>query len=375
MSTKINVRSPYFVTVQDSNLAAVEFDLRIWNGDITSGRPSTATYSFTKNTVGTNDYIMFEIADYVRDYIETEYADYATNAVWVEWSYQMYSDIARTTTIGSQVTADEVIALDGYGYFEDGINPELRRDILQSNTDIYYQDGNDIVFPVFVEDISTVELNLQSGTPVKWEDVSDFWEDNYSTWDAGNIDIAISDSNDSNFKVKYIKITNSDDLTDGQTVIIDSGLSSELTLTLHKICEPKHTPYRVVFYNKFGAMQELTFFKRSNKQINVSSDGYKRNIIAYSSGATYNTSKHQLKSFNVNGKEKITLNTGFLPENFNDVIRQLLLSEEVWIIEGSDVLPVKPISNSLDFKTSINDKVINYTLDFEYAFDKINSIR
>ena len=109
--------------------------------------------------------------------------------------------------------------------------------------------------------------------------------------------------------------------------------------------------------------------------INVSSDGYKRNIIAYSSGATYNTSKHQLKSFNVNGKEKITLNTGFLPENFNDVIRQLLLSEEVWIIEGSDVLPVKPISNSLDFKTSINDKVINYTLDFEYAFDKINSIR
>lgn len=53
----------------------------------------------------------------------------------------------------------------------------------------------------------------------------------------------------------------------------------------------------------------------------------------------------------------------------------MLLSEEVWINAGNKVLPVRPITNSLTYKTSVNDKLINYTLQFEYAFDKINNIR
>ena len=35
---------------------------------------------------------------------------------------------------------------------------------------------------------------------------------------------------------------------------------------------------------------------------------------------------------------------------------------------------VIPITKGLAFKTSLNDKLINYTVEFEFAFTKINSV-
>jgi hypothetical protein len=57
------------------------------------------------------------------------------------------------------------------------------------------------------------------------------------------------------------------------------------------------------------------------------------------------------------------------------VFRQLLLSDKVWIEINSQTLPVNIASSSLQFKTQLNDKLINYTIDVDYAFDKINNIR
>ena len=76
-----------------------------------------------------------------------------------------------------------------------------------------------------------------------------------------------------------------------------------------------------------------------------------------------------------NGKESITINTGFYPENHNEIVRQELLSEQVWVDDLSNVLPINLKSNTLQFKKSVNDKLISYTLQFDYAFDKINNIQ
>jgi len=60
-------------------------------------------------------------------------------------------------------------------------------------------------------------------------------------------------------------------------------------------------------------------------------------------------------------------------------MKQLLLSEQVWMTKTIDtrptILPVNVKTQSLQYKTSVNDKLINYTIDFDYAFDKINNIR
>ena len=376
MAVKINVRSPYFIKAQNASLKAIELNLYIWDG-VEGSTPASAQYSFVKNTIGSNDYIAFEIADYVRDYIVTEYNQYATNAVWVQWDYQMFDNVSRApgTEIGTAVTSSAFLAVDGYGFFEDGAMPSLSNDLLQDNLDIYYNDGSDIVFALYDEGASLVQLGDGDVNVVYWEQVEEYWDTYNATWDSGGTEQVIGDSTDSFNKIVYVKITDTANLPDKETVTITLAPSGTKTLNLYKICEPKYTPFNIIFYNKYGAMQNLWFFKRSNKSLNITSDSFKRNTIDFASTPTYNTAEHQVKSFNVNAKESITLNTGFLPEDFNKLITQLLMSEEVWIDNGSQVLPVTPKTSSLEYKTSVNNKLIDYSLEFEYAFDKINNIR
>ena len=56
-------------------------------------------------------------------------------------------------------------------------------------------------------------------------------------------------------------------------------------------------------------------------------------------------------------------------------IEELFLTENVWIRYENKTLPIIPKTKSLAFKTSLNDKLINYTIEFEFAFTKINSVR
>ena len=74
-------------------------------------------------------------------------------------------------------------------------------------------------------------------------------------------------------------------------------------------------------------------------------------------------------------KKSITLNTGFLKEEYNETIRQLMQSEDIWITEGTTTLPVAVKDSSFTYKTKLNDKLVNYTVQFDYAFDGINSVR
>ena len=70
------------------------------------------------------------------------------------------------------------------------------------------------------------------------------------------------------------------------------------------------------------------------------------------------------------------MNTGFVTEDHNEVIKQLLVSEFVWIHDRDSVpTPVKTNNLSFQEKTGINDKLINFTLDFEYSHGYIQDIR
>ena len=57
----------------------------------------------------------------------------------------------------------------------------------------------------------------------------------------------------------------------------------------------------------------------------------------------------------------------------------LKVSEQVWMTRLTEteeqVLPLRPRTQSLQFKTRTNDKLVNYTVEFDFAFDKINTIR
>ena len=110
----------------------------------------------------------------------------------------------------------------------------------------------------------------------------------------------------------------------------------------------------------------------TNTTLTTSKENYKSNILV---NGSYDISKHQNRILNKQGKEKLTLNSGFYDEQYNEVFTQLMLSEKVWINIANQTLPIEITSSSFAYKTSLNDKLINYTIEIEYAFNKINNIR
>ena len=80
--------------------------------------------------------------------------------------------------------------------------------------------------------------------------------------------------------------------------------------------------------------------------------------------------------------ESITLSSGYYPEWTNQWFEQLLLSKQVWIYrlleDSSTTLAASPVNvKTSDFKkkTVLNNKLIDYTFEFELSADYINNIR
>ena len=387
MSTIINTRSPFYKKITNASLHTAKLELYIWTGVYADRTAADKKYTLTKEEIGGNNFVTYELSKLIRDYMETEYNDYATDSLWVDADVEIRDvNNAIVQVGGSNITTYPYLAIDGYGYFEDGANPRSTQYttpmLLQNNTTVYYSDGQDIRIPVYAE-AATITATLSptvTDVDVLWNEENLFWANDYNTWNGGNSNLSVLDNGNTDQKIQYILITGTADLVDNSTLTLSSNNSSYSTntvLTLTKVCEPKYTPLSIIFYNKYGALQNMWFFKKSMTDINITSETFKNNMIDFdNSGGTpsYALTKHQEKKFIANGKESITINSGFYDESFNEVVRQMLLSEQVWIYDGSSTLPINLKSNTLQFKKSVNDKLISYTIQFNYAFDKINNI-
>jgi hypothetical protein len=145
-------------------------------------------------------------------------------------------------------------------------------------------------------------------------------------------------------------------------------INQTLTIPEKILCEPKYTPVKVSFINKFGVIQDLVFFKKREDSFNTTQQDFKANILR---NGTYLPHTGQKQIINKQASAKVKLNTGFYPEDFNEVFKQLQYSINYWIDDEPAILT----GSNFAFKTSVNDKLINYSFDFEYANPDINNIR
>lgn len=384
MSVIINARSPYYIKQSaDSGktLSSVTLELFIYSGEKGTAKPLTPTYTIVKTPLSStaDNYVVFEVSEFIRDYLYIEYYNESQDAVWVE------ADIDYTHTDTTTGTNDlDYLAFDGYGYFEEGAQPRTSTDptdtsytpmVLQDCTTIFFVRGRDIRIPVFSEPEPTVTTDIEYGV---WDLETDYWEESLPEWQSSSTPLYVDDSDNSEQKIQYI-IISTDQAVDGEQITITSrtGTSQTVVLTIKEICEPKFEKYRAVFSNKYGVLQTLWLTKKSSITTNTKSEQYKSTIIDYATqSVSYDITKHVKKKFGLNANQSISLNTEFLNECMNNHVEQLMMSEQVWIEDGNnEALPAFLNTNSLKRKTSVNDRLIQYTLDFDYAFDKINNIR
>lgn len=162
-------------------------------------------------------------------------------------------------------------------------------------------------------------------------------------------------------------------IEDYDKILISNQSGDVHKITVKTIEECKHKPYLVTFINRFGVPENIWFFKRSDKTISINKEMFRGNSIgSYNAGNGVKTMQH----FNVNGYEKITLNSGFVEEEMNEAFRQLLLSEEITLYDYKEnkEYNVNIATSELQYKQHVNDKLINYTIEFEFAHEVINNV-
>jgi len=386
MSTIINTRSPYYLKMDRGGAVSVKVNLRIYSG-LQASLPATDTYSLIKNTVsgGGTDYAIFEISELIRDYIYTDYYTESVDAVWVRVERTFYDGPNATGSTLSGGGSSYYLAVDGYGYFEEGVNPRQSIDpddesytpmTLQDNLTVYFVPGEQITLPFFSEAEPLIDFTFSGGAGVEWQQLDNYWETYDGLWNSSLDDVQIVDSTDSLDKIQYVGIYPTDDIQTGDTAVVTSttGNAQTQNIVFKALCAGKYPDVKIVFYNKYGAIQELWAHKKSIKTLNTTSEDYKRNIMDYTT-LDYSVYKHATSRFEVNGRESIVVNTDFMDESINDPVKQLLLSEQVWLDIGNDTYPVVVKTSSLTEKTSVNDKMVQYTFEFEYAYDKVQNIR
>lgn len=389
MATKINVRSPFFIkaTPSSGTISKAVLSLFVYDGIFTTNKGS-AVYTVEKTPLTGNNFVVFEISELVRDYLDIEFSgDYeSTSSPEIDPVRWVEADIVITKTDASTENANsDYVAFDGYGYFEEGVNPELSRTLLQSNKTIFRVDDFNTRVPVFTEDTSSVSF-LNNNEVVRT--------------------VAISSSTNTNAQVKYVDVFGNDQLdtykervlADGGTfedntllddfldsidagevdeVYINSASGTEVLKVKTFSCS-KYEPVKITFVNKFGVLQDLFFTLKSVESTDVTSENYKRSIFSEST-LSYKTYQHQKQLFQTNGNDRIVLNTDYLNDDNNQVIEELMLSEQHWMTRITDVqeliIPVIPRTKSVTYKTSVNDRLTQYTIEFDMAFDKINNIR
>ena len=378
MSTIIRTRSPFMIrTPQEISGLLNYFEIVITIKSGLSGSTNIcddlyAQFTLRKKPIGNENSVSFDISQIVNDHIQQKfngsYLAHATKAsVWV-----VVSTSARQSngSIIGTATTNTYLAQEGFNKFKEGLNYTVEPNAMISSTYMQYDKNKTATIPVNNERVTQVQWRLGSSVVQT---------------------TTCTDSGNQNQKIKYI--SKGAGLGDVDNILITHSGGTD-TITLESVEECKYPVHKITFLNRWGALQDLYFFKKSvetlesrNETFNASI--FKARVVTLQENEegegdctetvsfnTYNINEHQKKTFNANATESILLNSGFVNELMNPYFEELMVSEYIWMTDADDVIyPVNIKDSSFTYRTSVNDRLINYTMNFERAFHLVNDIR
>lgn len=138
----------------------------------------------------------------------------------------------------------------------------------------------------------------------------------------------------------------------------------------------KYDVYRLMFRNRLGGFDYFNFTKRNDTSYTIDKSVYERQLGRYSqTDYGYTVGDRGKIVNNVNITEKVTAYSDWITEEEAAWLYELFASPEVYIISGdsdTDMIPIIITSNEYVVGKKANQKLINYKIDFEYAYEKFS---
>ena len=389
-------RSPQFITGKNNALSNDSLDAMTLGVAIYSGLKAasvTNNYNLTKN-YSINEVINFEISDLIRSEFYHDFSVWNDigytqspqgEALWVRptgsWTYSNAGTVPETFPFATGTTY-AYLTTDGWAT-RDNIAPvAVSQLVLATSRDRQVLIGNYESLAIYnsvANDLSEIEIVWNNGDGDGfYTTVSSLSPPDPTTNNSQNLviyaGVGAANLENNPYIDNVIKPSNHNEGDYYDVILKDSGGDTITSVRYYLLCEPKYDPVQVAFINRFGVADFITFFKRSDTRGNFTQDSYQKSI--YNDGFTtpsLEVGKYQ--SFNVNSRNTLTLNTGFVDQDYDETIEDILMSEYVAVYTNSNWVSAVPNRGTIEYQKSVNTKLINYTMSFDFGFDERSLVR
>jgi hypothetical protein len=340
MANIIYARSPFFVSRSANYGQTVKLEIKVWA--IGTTEPTSPTYILTKKQIKlAGGGVNFDISPFAR-----EYFNHSTIPTVTENTTGIISNLLVNVKYRTIISAlvggyTTLYAIDGYNTHENGYN---------------FQDHT-LLLSAGLEQTIYVEKGVNSG----FFALNRFDTDSLTVQYNSDISFAFFVG-----QFRLFPLLKTGNYEVGNKITIRKSGDIIHVLNIVPICESKYTPIICDFINRFGVWQRITFFKASSQTF----DRKSTQLNLKPSALNYNVTDNVRKDFNLNGNQHVKVNTGFVPESYSEYIKEIMLSERI-LIDGK---PAVIDTNSMQLQQHINDKLINYELDFTFAYNQLNYV-
>ena len=405
--------SPMVYSVSSNNSGNAGFkyvaDVFIWFGS-SSSVPGSYVYRLIKPKESiSNLYGYFDISNIVSSYLSQTNIDHAAGTATdndqsvcnVQVKFREYTTAGGIAAVTA--TSNTINAYDGYTEFVDGVNATTTTGVMTSGSSIQYiQLDQALTIGVVPALVNGMRVDYSDGQSAMI-DIADFGavDSVNSTDKLFYLPAGVANLNDSVIDPKPQDVADLlyYDLSLGvfqsvaysRRVETDGGVCESLacleaalqelgeddaayTTRFTPTCEVTYSPITIAYQNKYAAWDYIVAFKRSTNSTSTSKDQFETNVGTLGSSTfTYNpATASPTKTFNNFGRDSISVNTGFLNDGYNQMVKEMLLSNILYFVEEERYVTLK--NTSQEYKTSLNDNLVQYTFNFDYAAQVKNRV-
>jgi len=341
-------------------------ELYYWTGSLTNSS-SISNYVINKypNTSGAG---LFDLNRIINSTLTSLAIQNPSNVEYfaIDFYYQWLS--GSTFLTGSHLRSQTYKALDGYGIFPEPIGQPLY------TSSVYWPlmtDGpvSQSCFDINRGTSGVYVGNIGSTIPTKVVYNSNL----------GSADYAVSGNASSSAQITTYPIGPSQSGFPLSTIGLNwfsvqayngaSPIGSSIRYDLN--CQQKYPNVRIKWKNRYGQFDYLNFNMISRQSFTTERRSYQPQLGTWESSTLsyqdYNTAN---QAYIVDSKQNLSVNSNWLPESYNDILKQLLVSDEIyWVYDepNNKVRPMTIITQNIVFKTGVVDKLIQYQFDFQYG--------
>jgi hypothetical protein len=136
-------------------------------------------------------------------------------------------------------------------------------------------------------------------------------------------------------------------------------------------CIQKYPNVRIKWKNRYGQFDWFNFYMVSTTSFTTERKTYQPQLGSWESATlSYQNYDSGILNYIDDSKQGLAVNTFYVPESYNDIFKQLLVSDEIyWIYNEStgDLRPITIATSNMVFKTGVVDKLIQYQFEFNYG--------